>query len=93
MNADREKLIGRFQNLLAYKFICMIALYYSFLYGPATGLFRLYFYFFDPNVKLEPSESSGNFVIGAALVAFVLLLVLFRKLSKELKQVREKLIS
>ena len=50
---NKKRQIEQLQSLLAIKFLCLIALYFSFVLGPLLTLFRIYFFMQQPKVEWE----------------------------------------
>jgi hypothetical protein len=92
MRIDKEKLLDRFQSLVVIRILCGIGLSLLFVRGPLSGLIFLYFYFFARS-SMEQEALSATWTIGFAVVGFVLLLVLYRKLSVDTEKVRKGLTS
>lgn len=85
---NKKRQIAQLQSLIAIKFLCLIALYFSFLLGPLLALFRIYFFMQQPKVEWETSPDIIN---PLAIVGFVILIWVKRLLDKKIKETESHL--
>ncbi|NOH04093.1 MAG: hypothetical protein HND47_20045 [Chloroflexi bacterium] len=86
--ANKKRQIEQLQSLIAIKFLCLIALYFSFLLGPLLALFRIYFFVQRPKVEWETPPDTVNLL---AVVGFAVLIWAKRLLDKKIEETKSQL--
>ncbi|MBI4762105.1 MAG: hypothetical protein ACOYYF_11125 [Chloroflexota bacterium] len=85
---NKSELIEQLQSLIAIKILHAIALSFSFLYGPLTGLAWIIICLKNKKFEWDASTNTINFT---ALVVFLVLVWTKRLLDKKIETIKSKL--
>jgi hypothetical protein len=85
---NKKEQLRQLQTMIVIKFVCLIALYFSFLLGPALAVFRLYFFLQQPKVEWETSPALINTI---ALAGFVVLIWIKRVIDQKIEAIRSNI--